>query len=179
MRTSEEQLKAWMVGGLDGDAGAHRALLSALVPLLRSYYRRRVSDGGDEIEDLVQETLIAVHTRRMTFDRDRMFSAWLFAIARYKMIDHFRRSRKHVPIDSVHELIGDEGFEDSSNARMDVGRLLDGLPPKQAGAIRSTRIEGLSISETAQNAGIGESDVKVSIHRGLKTLSARIMGDKT
>lgn len=178
MRTSEEQLKAWMVSGLDGSAAAHTALLSALAPLLRNFYRRRVSDGGDDIEDLVQETLIAVHNRRMSFERDRLFSAWLFAIARYKMIDYFRRTRRHVPIDSVHEMLGDEGFEDESNARIDVDRLLDGLPAKQAGAIRATRIQGLSVSEAAQHAGIGESDVKVSIHRGLKALSARIMGDK-
>ncbi|MEO8175035.1 MAG: sigma-70 family RNA polymerase sigma factor [Sphingomicrobium sp.] len=177
MRTSEEQLKAWMISGLDGDAIAHGALLSALVPLLRNFYRRRVADGGDEIEDLVQDTLIAIHTRRMTFERDRVFSAWLFAIARYKMIDHFRRVRQHVPIDGVAELMGDEGFEDSSNARMDIDRLLDGLPPKQAGAIRATRIEGLSVAETAHSAGLGESDVKVSIHRGLKALSARIKGN--
>jgi DNA-directed RNA polymerase specialized sigma24 family protein len=92
MQPGEVQLKTWMLEGLDGDAASHAALLRALVPLLRAFYRRRVGDR-DAIEDLVQETLIAVHTRRMSFDRKRSFSPWLFAVARYKMIDHFRRAR--------------------------------------------------------------------------------------
>ena len=68
MRASEDQLKIWMVEGLNGNAASHAALLRALVPLLRAYYRRRVGDA-DAIEDLLQETLIAVHTRRMSYDR--------------------------------------------------------------------------------------------------------------
>lgn len=44
--------------------------------------------------------------------------------------------------------------------------------------IRATRIEGLSVSEAAQADGIGESDVKVSVHRGLKALMTRIRGGR-
>ena len=177
MRTSEGQLKTWMVGGLDGDAAAHAALLTALVPILRAFYRRRLRDAADDIEDLVQETLIAVHTRRATFDRDRALTAWLFAIARYKMIDHFRARRATVPIDSLADILAVEGFEESSNARLDIDQLLAGLPPKQANAIRRTRIDGLSVADAADRAGIGLSDLKISIHRGLKTLAARIRGE--
>ena len=177
MRADESQLRAWMIGGLDGDARAHACLLGALVPLLRSFYRRRVMSGGeDDIEDLVQETLIAVHTRRATFDRDRVFTAWLFSIARYKMIDQYRRSRKTVPIEGLEDILVTEGFETASNARIDVEELLDTLPPKQARAIRATKIDGASIAEAAVAAGIGESDIKVSVHRGLKSLAARISG---
>jgi RNA polymerase sigma factor (sigma-70 family) len=174
---SEEQLKELMVGGLDGSAEDHAALLRALAPLLRSFYRRRARAGDDDVEDLVQETLIAVHTRRATYDRSRAFTAWLFAIARYKMIDHFRRRRHECPIESMDEFLTADDFEEASIAQMDVQRLLDGLPTKQANAIRDTRIDGLSVAETATRAGIGQSDVKVSIHRGLKTLAARIRGE--
>lgn len=176
MRVSEDQLKAWMTGGLDGDAVAHAALLKALVPILRAFYRRRLSDSG-EIEDLVQETLIAVHTRRASYDRDRPFTAWLFSVARYKMIDSFRRERRRCHIEGLDDIFGVEGFEDASNARVDVDRLLDGLPAKQAGAIRKTRLDGLSTAEAADAAGISESDVKISVHRGLKALAARIRGE--
>jgi RNA polymerase sigma factor (sigma-70 family) len=178
MRASEDQLKVMMIGGLDGDAVVHAALLRALVPLLRAFYCRRMREGEGAIEDLVQETLIAVHTRRATYDRDRPFTAWLFAIARYKMIDHFRARRETCPIEGLDEILAIEGFEDASNARMDLSRLLDGLPSKQADAIRATKIDGLSITEAAERAGIGESDVKVSIHRGLKALAARITGER-
>lgn len=177
MRTSEAQLKVLMIGGLNGDASAHSALLGLLVPLLRAFFRRRMQGAADDIEDLVQETLIAVHVRRGTFDRERAFSAWLFAIARYKMIDHFRRGRRLCTIEGLEDILITEGFEDSSNAGMDMDRLLDGLPSKQARAIRDTKIDGLSVSESAARTGMGESDVKVSIHRGLKSLAARILGN--
>lgn len=175
MRANEDQLKTWMVEGLDGDAAAHAALLRALVPLLRAFYRRRVGDG-DAIEDLVQETLIAVHTRRMTYDRERPFAAWLFAVARYKMVDHFRRQRQTCSIDEMEDMFVSDGFEDEVNARLDVARLLEKLPPKQAQGIRQTRLDGHSVAEAADASGIGQSDVKVSVHRGLKGLAAIIRG---
>jgi len=178
MQTSEAQLKAWMTDGLDGDAVAHAALLRALVPLLSSFYRRRMRGADDDVEDLVQETLIAVHTRRATYDRERPFTAWLYAIARYRMIDHFRRRKISVSIEDVETILVVEGFETSANAQMDVDRLLAGLSPKQARAIRDTHIDGLSIAEAASSAQIGESDVKISVHRGLKALAARIRGDQ-
>jgi RNA polymerase sigma factor (sigma-70 family) len=178
MQPSESQLKAWMIGGLGGDAAAHASLLRALVPLLRAFYRRRMRGAEEDIEDLVQETLIAVHTRRATYDRDRPFTAWLYAIARYRMIDHFRRSRTTVPIEDVEAMLVGEGFEDASSARLDVDRLLSGLSPKQARAIRDTHIDGLSVAEAAERAAIGESDVKVSVHRGLKALAKRIRGER-
>ncbi|ATQ44616.1 sigma-70 family RNA polymerase sigma factor [Caulobacter mirabilis] len=179
MTTSADQLQAWMIGGLDGRADDHAALLRALVPLLRAFYRRRVRGDGDDIEDLVQETLIAVHTRRATYDRDRPFSAWLFAIARYKMIDHFRRVRRLVPMDGLEDTLLAEDFAAAVDARMDLSDLLKTLPPKQAAVIQATRVEGRSIAETAEAAGLGESDVKISVHRGLKALFARVQGGRS
>lgn len=177
MRAEEDELRRLMVNGLDGDAGDHAALLRLLVPLLRSFYRRRVYGDGDEVEDLVQETLIAVHSRRATYDRDRAFTAWLFAIARYKLIDHLRRAGRLRSIDGLEELLIAEDFESAASARLDVEDLLAALPIKQARMIRATRLDGLSVAEAASAAGIGESDVKVSVHRGLKALVARIQGE--
>lgn len=94
------------------------------------------------------------------------------------MIDYFRKSRRLVSIEGLDEILVAEGFETANNAHMDVDRLLDTLPPKQAKAIRRTKIDGLSISEAARDAGIGKSDVKVSVHRGLKALAARVLGGR-
>ena len=154
MRTpeSEAQLKAWMLDGLDGDSTAHAALLRALVPLLKSFYRRRLHGTEEDVQDLVQETLISVHTRRASYDRDRPFTAWLYAVARYRMIDHFRRQKVSVPIEDVDDILIAEGFEEAVSARMDVDTLLDTLSPKQARAIRDTHIEGKSIVEAAVRA---------------------------
>ena len=173
MLANEQQLKAWMIAGLGGDAVAHASLLRALLPILRTFFRRRMGQQ-DDIEDLIQEVLIAVHTRRVTYDTARPFTAWLFAIARYKMIDLFRQSGRTCTIEGLEDLLVTEGFEDVSNAETDVTRLLAGLSPKQAEMIRATRLEGLSTAEAAARANIGESDVKISVHRGLKALAARV-----
>ena len=176
MPESEAQLKAWMLGGLDGDSTAHTALLRALVPLLQSFYRRRLHGTEEDVQDLVQETLISVHTRRASYDRERPFTAWLYAVARYRMIDHFRRQKVSVAIEDVDDILVAEGFEGAVSARLDVDTLLGTISPKQARAIRDIHIEGKSVAEAAVGAGIGESDVKVSVHRGLKAIVNRISG---
>jgi RNA polymerase sigma-70 factor (ECF subfamily) len=173
---NEAQLKLWMIAGLDGDANAHQRLLAALAPLFRSFFSRRLRGAGDDVEDLVQETLIAIHTRRGTYDRDRPFTAWAYAIARYKLIDHFRRTRQQVPVEGLEDMLVADGFEDTVGARLDMARLLRGISPKQARAIMQTKVEGLSVAEAAESAGISEADVKVSVHRGLKALAERLKG---
>lgn len=178
MAKGEDELRAMMIDGLAGDARAHASLLRALAPILEAFYRRRCHSGSAEIEDMVQETLIAVHTRRITYDTSRPLTAWLFAIARYKMIDHFRRRRETCDVEELDHILVTEGFEDAVSARMDVERLLGALPAKQAEAIRRTRIDGASVADHAAASGIGESDVKISVHRGLKALAARLMGER-
>ncbi|EAT09478.1 MULTISPECIES: sigma-70 family RNA polymerase sigma factor [Sphingomonadaceae] len=174
MQTGEEVLRGLMIDGLGGDAAAHASLLRQIVPLLRGFYRRRVRGADDDVEDLVQETLIAVHTRRGTYDRDRPFTAWMFSIARYKMIDHFRRAGRLRPIGDLEETLVVEDFEAGLIARLDIDDLLAGLPPKQARMIVATHIDGLTTAEAAAAGGIGQSDVKVSVHRGLKALIAKV-----
>ncbi len=178
MPEGEAQLRAWMTEGLDGDAAAHVKMLHAVVPLLRAFFGRRLPDRRADVEDLVQETLLAVHEKRATYDRARPFTAWLYAIARYKLIDHCRRRQATVAVEDFLEILVVEGFEEATSARMDVERLLAGLSPKQAEVIRSTHLDGLSVSEAAKSAGIGESDVRVSVHRGLKALACRLKGDQ-
>lgn len=177
-RYGEDQLRLWMLGGLDGDPACERALLRAVRAILEPFYRLRLRERSD-VDDLVQETLLAVHERRSSYDRDRPFLPWLFAIARYKLADHFRRRRAHQPIEDHEHALASVSFQSSSDARLDVDRLLGALPAKQARAIRHTRLCGMSVAEAARAAGIGESDVKVSVHRGLRTLAARLSALET
>src|SRR6516165_1135889 len=93
---AEPELRALMVAGLDGDAAAHRTLLERLSRQLRGYYKGhldRAGRGAVEAEDLVQEALIAIHTRRHTYDPSQPFTPWVYAIARYKFLDYLRRTR--------------------------------------------------------------------------------------
>ena len=174
MRASERELRAWMLGGLDGDAIAYRRLLDALAHLLRTFFGRRLRGADAYVEDLVQDSLIAIHTRRASYDTARPFTAWAYAIARHKLIDHFRRRRSTESVENLEDLLAVEGFEDAIAAKLDVADLLATLPAKQSDVIRDTKIAGRSIAETAARHGISESDVKVSVHRGLKALAARL-----
>src|SRR5271156_2687934 len=130
-----------MLQSLAGDEHAYRDLLKEAGKRLRAYYARRLGESS-VADDLVQETLIAIHTRRASYDRDRPFTAWLYAVARYRMIDHFRRQKVSVPIEDVDDILVAEGFEEAVSACLDVDSLLSTLSPKQSRAIRDTHIEG-------------------------------------
>jgi RNA polymerase sigma-70 factor (ECF subfamily) len=171
---AEARLKTLMLAALAGDAAAYRSLLKALSPHLRAYYARRLSQAADA-EDLVQETLIAIHTRRATYDAAQPFTAWLHAIARYKLIDHYRRSklRRTLPLEEADAVFAQEDH-DAANAARDVERLLQQLPEARRKLVRAVKIEGLSTAEAAERTGMSESAVKVGVHRGLKKLAALI-----
>lgn len=161
--------------GLDGDQVSYRALLAALAPFLRGFFARRLSGGDAAVEDLVQETLIAIHVKRETYDRAQPFTPWAYAIARYKLIDHFRRTgtRKAVPMDDAEDLLA-EGNPEEGAVRRDVAKLLSSLPQKQADILRDVKLEGLSMEETAQKRGMSVTAVKVTVHRALKRLMERV-----
>lgn len=174
MADAEVRLKALMTASLAGDARAYRELLVEVGAHLRAYYVRRLSSQAD-VEDLVQETLIAMHTRRSTYDVSQPLTPWLHAIARYKLIDHFRRAgrRQTVPLDDAGEFIGHADHEDAI-ARRDAERLLAKLPARSQLLVRGVKFEGLSTQEAARRAGMSESAVKVAVHRALRSLSSML-----
>ncbi|MDR0277166.1 MAG: sigma-70 family RNA polymerase sigma factor [Paucimonas sp.] len=174
----ETQLRDLLLRGMEGDTSAYRAFLAALAVHLRAFLRRRVAQRSDEIEDLLQEVLLAVHNARHTYHADQPLTAWVQAIARYKLADHFRG---HARRDALHDPLDDdelfhEGDEESASARRDLGKLLQQLPDKQRLPIVHVKVEGLSVEETAQLTGLSSSAVKVGIHRGLKALAGLIRG---
>tara|TARA_R110002124_G_scaffold108954_1_gene261679 strand:- start:728 stop:1300 length:573 start_codon:yes stop_codon:yes gene_type:complete len=173
----EAHLKSLMLRGLDGDASAWRVLLTDMGGHLRPFFKRRLFGGATDAEDLVQETLIAIHTKRATWDRTQPFTAWAFTIARYKLIDHLRRQgrRPTAPIEDAAELIADHTVEDGAT-RHDLSRCLSRLPPRQRALIEDVRLKGLSVAEAADRHGYSVSAAKVSLHRSLKSLVARYAG---
>jgi RNA polymerase sigma-70 factor (ECF subfamily) len=177
-------LRALMIAGLGGDAAAYRRLLSELSGYLRTYYRSklvRAGRGPEETEDLVQEALIAVHTRRNTYDPTQLLTPWVYAIARYKLIDHLRQSQPtlaNVPIEDVSEIKAADS-EPGMESNLDLNNLLTRLPNRVRLAVKYVKIEGLSVVEAAARCGISESAIKTNVHRGLKRLSAVIAQEKT
>jgi RNA polymerase sigma-70 factor (ECF subfamily) len=177
MQLIEERLRNLMLQSLAGDAAAYRMFLDELTARLRSYLRRRLGGLPDEVEDLLQELLLAVHNKRHTYDPKQPLTAWVQAIARYKLVDLLRRrSRSNVLTDLLDE--DDQVFattaNDAAEAQFDVAKLLRGLPDRQRLPILYVKIEGASVTDTAVRTGMSESAVKVGIHRGLKTLAERI-----
>jgi RNA polymerase sigma-70 factor (ECF subfamily) len=172
----EVELRDQLLRGLAGDATAYHAFLKDLTGFLRAYLRGRLTRIPDEVEDLVQETLLAVHNQRHTYDARQPLTAWVHAIARYKMIDMLRRRAGR---ESMHEPLDEEALfansdEAAREAKRDVAALLAGLPDRHRLPIQHVKIEGLSVAETAKLTGMSESAVKVGIHRGLKALAARM-----
>jgi len=165
----EEKYRAWMVAALAGDGVAYRKLLAAVSDNLRVYYQRRL--GPADAEDLVQETLAAIHSRRGTYNASLPFTAWVYGIARYKIIDVYRRNKRRptVSIDDVHELFANDEAE-AANAKRDIEKLLAMLPEKQANLLRKVKLEGLSVEQVAARMGMSQSAVKVGVHRALKVL---------
>jgi RNA polymerase sigma-70 factor (ECF subfamily) len=175
MQTTEAELTALMLAALDGDARAYRALLGDLRVRLLGYFRRRLGGAEAEADDLVQETLIAIHSRRETFDRAQALTPWVFAIARYKLIDHHRRGgrRLAVPLDDVIADLAVESGAAAADARRDVERALAALPERARQLLAALKIEGASVAETAERFGMSEGAVKVASHRAMKTLAER------
>jgi RNA polymerase sigma-70 factor, ECF subfamily len=183
MTANEVALRALMIAGLDGDSAAHRMLLDRLSRPLRAYYKARLARIGrsaSEAEDLVQEALIAIHIQRHTYEPAELLTPWVYAIARYKLIDHLRRTRfslAEVPLGDAEEIMAQDDHIATESA-YDLDRLLSKLPEKMRRAIRYVKLDGLNVVETARRCGMSESAVKVSVHRGLKALAAIIAREK-
>lgn len=171
----EQILKDLMLRSLDGDDRAYRTLLYVLRDLLLTYYRNRLGNGRDhDVEDLTQEVLMAVHYRRITYNRQRPFTAWFFQIAKYKLIDHLRlTSRKRNDVGLDDELAADFR-EEAMYAHLDINRLLDRLPGRQRDLLRQVRINGSSVSEVSAQTGTSEGAVRVNLHRGIREIARQL-----
>ncbi|RXZ32302.1 sigma-70 family RNA polymerase sigma factor [Oxalobacteraceae bacterium CAVE-383] len=182
---TELKLRAMLVSGLAGDARAYHDFLQALSTHLRAFLRRRLQRWPDDVEDLLQEALLAIHNQRHTYDMDAPLTAWVHAIAKYKMIDWLRRREGREMLNDPLTDATEQAAElfssadaDAADARRDLDQLLAQLPEQQRTAIVHTKLEGLSVRETAELTGMSESAIKVAVHRGLKALAARMRGNE-
>jgi RNA polymerase sigma factor (sigma-70 family) len=174
---SAEDNRGWdalMVATQNGDASAYHRLLSEAAIWLRCYYARRLPSGM--IDDAVQDTLIAVHEKRHTYDPSRAFGAWLAAIARYKWIDALR-SLKAKPTEMLDDDIAVPNDEEAVTSVWSLERLLGTLKPAQSRVIRLVKLQGLSIEEASKATGQSAALVKVNIHRGLKRLASLVRSE--
>src|SRR6202022_4793366 len=135
IRSDEPELRGLMLAGPNGDAAAHKALLTRLSANLRAYFKThlaQIGKGPADAEDLVQETLIALHTRRHTYDRSKPLTPWVYAIARYRLVDFLRRTKASVTdvaIDEADQVPAEDGSS-SVESGLALKKLMGTLTPK-------------------------------------------------
>lgn len=159
-----------------GDAASYRRLLEASATLVRGYVLSKIGGGPmrAEAEDIVQETLLAVHLKYNSYDPSLPYLPWLRTIAHHKLIDSFRRRKINVPLDDVlNDTIADPTPQ-NTDAALTLERLLSALPDKQQKIVKLARIDGKSMAEIAADLNITVADVKVTLHRALRRLSENV-----
>jgi RNA polymerase sigma-70 factor (ECF subfamily) len=161
-----------------GNADAYRRVLEGLAPILRGLVRHGFAQyglGPEEVEDVVQETLLAVHLKRQTWDEHQPLLPWVRAIARNKLIDNLRRRgrRVHVPIDDVIDALAVDEEPALSNG-VDAARVLASLNGRQREIVQAISIEGATARQVAERLGMTEGAVRVALHRALKSIAGAL-----
>ena len=169
----EDELARLMRAAIAGDERAYAEFLRRTACLVRSFARRKIVQGGIDPEDIVQDTLLAIHAKRHTWRKDAPVTPWIYAIARYKLADAFRRRGHRVEID-IAEIAGTFAVpEPETVSERDIDRALEALAPGQRSVVAAVSVEGRSISETAKTLGKSETAVRVALHRGLTAIARR------
>lgn len=175
----DQAWKDWMLKANNGDAEAYEMLLTDLSTTMRSYLRRRLRDEY-VIEDITQEILLGIHKARASYDSAQAFGAWAFAIARYKFTDYLRKREKKIKREYSPENI--DQYAEISTQNVDAEQISDSLeaalvslPESQQKIVRSLKIDGRSVKETAQSMKMSESAVKVTAHRAYKKLKEKLL----
>ncbi len=171
-----------MVAAQAGNKASYGRLLVECKPIIRRA-AHRAGAPPELTDDIVQETLITLHSARQTYDPGRSFTAWLSVIARRRAIDLLRRAGRnrrrevHAPIEL--EQHADPSADASSAWREsgraeDLSRAIAGLTPGQREAVELIAVEGRSLSEASAATGRTKGALKVNFHRALESLKQRI-----
>ena len=163
-----------------GDTSAYAAFLTALAPIVRGIVRARA--GGIENglrEDIVQEVLLTVHLKRHTWQEDRPVRPWVYAIARYKIIDALRLRGRAItlPVEDFADILPADAEADPFATR-DTDRMLDLLDERSRNILRAVAYEDTKLADLGPRFGLSQGAARVALHRALSKLSALRRGDK-
>lgn len=171
-----------MAQAQDGDRHAYRVLLEDVTPYLRALASRCFSDPSD-VEDTVQDVLLAIHVMRNTYDPARPFGPWLVAIAKRRMIDRLRRkardnSRK-IALAAEQETfqVDATNFQHAGpQATIDAAlrEAVERLPSEQRQAVELLKLREMSLKDAAALTGRSVAALKVATHRAIKSLRAAL-----
>ncbi len=178
MNHSSDQDTQWAVlmrASNAGDGAAYKRLLEGIAPVLRRLIRRdltRTGGASADAEDILQETLLAIHLKRHTWRENEPFTPWVRAIARNKLIDALRRRGRRISlsIDDFSETLAAPEEERRPSAE-ETGKVLDMINGRSRQVVEVMAVEGLSTREAASRLGLSEGAVRVALHRGLNALA--------
>ncbi len=175
---SEAELGRLMAEAQNGDRQCYEQLLTSVAGLVQAFVRRRVGDVS-WVDDVVQETLIALHRARHTYDATRPFAPWMYAIAQNRLVDSLRVQRRRLLRELRPDAAPEPGrrpLQERDALMADVRRAVAGLPDNQRRVIELLKFEELSVREVATRLGMSEANVKVTAHRGYRALRQQIEG---
>lgn len=176
----EHRWSSLMVSAQSGSQSDYQQLLKELAVVIHKFLGSRFGNHHF-IEDCVQESLIAVHQARHTYDPKRPFRPWLFAIVRNKAIDYFRkRQTRQKALDDYareQEILSQPGRQTAKLDDIAEGKLLESLPEQYREVLLLTKIIGFSVAETAARLSISEGAVKVRAHRAIRKLRSMLEKD--
>lgn len=179
----EQEATALMTRAQQGDAVAYATLLTLLASTARQYARNRLGDVA-WLDDIAQETLLTVHSARRSYDSRRPFAPWFYAILSSRMIDVLRKekrvSARELGADVLPEPASRAAQAHEGSAAPDPQRLraaVEALPDRQREIVSALKFEDQSVKEVSERLGMSQSAVKLTAHRGYKTLR-RLLGGK-
>ena len=178
MTDTTDNLEALMRQSLAGDQRAYAALLQGTSRLLRPFLSKRLS-FTNEVDDLLQEILISIHKARHTYDGNRPYKPWAYAIAKFRLQDHLRAHYsdllRHADDLSELEDFLHEDVTETTISYESISGEVEKLPEKQATILRLMHQEGYTAKEVAEKIGMNESAVKVAAHRAYKILKVKLV----
>ena len=170
-------LRELLLAGIAGDSASYQKFLEQVSELLRGFLMGALSPSQrsvERVEDLVQEVLLSIHRKRDLYRAEHPILPWLYAIARYKLIDSLRQEKVRPRGSVAIEDLENELFVEATEFLPDDGEhLLDGLSDRQKEIIRLAKVEEEPLAQIAAKLGMSLSAVKVSIHRSLQILRKR------
>lgn len=178
MTEQTANLEVLMRQSLQGDKQAYTELLRETARLLRPYLSRRLSFDS-EVDDVLQEILISIHKARHTYDGERPYKPWVYAIARFRLQDYLRKHyadqlRHATDIADLENILHEDVTETGISYESISGEVEKLLPEKQATILQLMHRDGYTAKETAEKLGMTESAVKVAAHRAYKVLREKL-----
>lgn len=158
-----------------GDSDAFGLLFEQFSDRIYRFLILRVS-AREVAEDLTQTVFLEMIQSLPRYKKQRTakFSTWLFQIARFRLIDHYRAEKRHVPLDEAPEPAEDPSYPDPA-ADEGLLRALEKLPEQQRAVLHLHFFEDLKPKEIAEVLGLTPANVRVIQHRAITQLRTQLL----